>query len=440
MHFLDKLRLYVHGGKGGDGCVSFRREKYVPFGGPDGGDGGDGGSVYLEADPSLSTLYDLSLNPHRRAQDGRDGKGSHKTGACGLDVVVRVPCGTLVFRQGLLVADLNKPGQRLLVARGGRGGRGNAAFKSNRDKAPRIREKGEPGQEQALDLELKLLADVGLVGFPNAGKSTFLAAVSNAHPKIADYPFTTLSPNLGVVRHKSLSFVMADIPGLIEGAHKGKGLGDEFLRHIERTRLLVHLVDPFGFKGMAPEVTVRAIERELAAFNPALRRKPQLLVVTKMDLTGADEIFQALKKRFQARHPFGVSAVSGLGMKPLLDAVVRELERAPAPPEFAPAPALPEEPGIQVLREGEAYRVLGREPEKLASMTDFTLPRAVDRLMGILKRLGVERRLRAAGARPGDTVLVGDLELEWLEEPVEETSARPRRRRKPHTTPPVAGE
>lgn len=447
MQFIDTLRLYARGGRGGDGCLSFRREKYVEFGGPDGGSGGHGGSVYLEADPNLSTLLDLAAHPHRVAEDGKGGKGSDQTGARGADLVVRVPLGTMVLRDGCPIADLTQPRQRALVAKGGRGGRGNAAFKSNRDKAPRIRERGEPGESAALDLELRLLADAGLVGFPNAGKSTFLAAVSNARPKIADYPFTTLAPSLGVVRRRGRSFVLADIPGLIEGAHQGKGLGDEFLRHLARTRVLVHLVDPFGFKGLDPAATLRAIERELAAYSPDLKDRPRLLAVTKMDLTGAEAIAEKLRRRFRTRRLYAVSAATGKGMAALLDAVSRVLEQSPpAAPSPLPVAEGGRRPGegpsrlFTVQKEGGVFVVRGEEVERLTQMTDFALPRAVARVMGVLKKMGVERALLRSGILPGDTVRIGGSELEWMDEAAAAPQRTLARRRKSYRAGPPRPE
>jgi GTP-binding protein len=436
MQFIDTLRIFARGGRGGDGCLSFRREKYVEFGGPDGGNGGAGGGVFLEADPGMSTLLDLAAHPHRVAQDGKGGKGSNKTGATGSDLIVQVPCGTLVYKESRLLADLTKPGQRVLVARGGRGGRGNASFKSNANKAPRLREKGQPGEDNAIDLELKLLADVGLVGFPNAGKSTFLAAVSNARPKIADYPFTTLSPNLGLVRHRGRSFVLADIPGLIEGAHAGKGLGDEFLRHIERTKVLIHLVDPFGFQGREPAATVKAIDGELSQYSAVLRKRPRLLAVTKMDLTGAEAVWRGLARRFR-RRVFAVSAVTGRGMRALLDEVVKAVARAPAVETREAAAG--RKTGISIEKEGAAFAVSGEDVERFAAMTDFSLPQSARRFHGILKKMGVEKRLLSLGARPGDTVRIGGMEFEWLDESRATPPQTPARRRKSYRRPhPIA--
>ncbi|MEK7743413.1 MAG: GTPase ObgE, partial [Elusimicrobiota bacterium] len=339
MGFIDKVRIRAKGGDGGDGCLSFLREKFRPMGGPDGGDGGRGGDVILAADANLSTLADVFYHPHLRGESGRGGRGSVKAGLDGRDVLTRVRVGTLVLRGEKVLADLSAHGARFVAARGGRGGRGNRAFKTSRNTAPRIKEKGEPGEEAELDLELKLIADVGFVGLPNAGKSTLLARVSNARPKIAAYPFTTLSPNLGLVSHKERDFVAADIPGLIEGAHEGKGLGDEFLRHVERTRILVHLVDPLGFAGKTPVEGVRAVEAELKGYSRVLASKPSILAVNKTDLPEAAEAVRRIRARWRKRRVFALSAATGEGVGPLLDAVSTLLSRLPRPEPTAPDPS-----------------------------------------------------------------------------------------------------
>ena len=283
-NFLDKVKIYVKAGKGGDGCLSFRREKFIEFGGPNGGNGGRGGNVYFQAEPNLTTLQELAYNPHIEAQNGEKGGTYNKTGLDGEDKIVLVPLGTVIKQSGNIIADLTLPGQKALIAKGGRGGRGNQSFKTQQNTAPRIAENGQPGEELTLILELKVLADVGLVGFPNAGKSTFLSAVSAARPKIADYPFTTLNPNLGICTHKGKSFVIADIPGIIEGASGGKGLGHQFLKHIERTRVLLHIIDPQGFDNLDALKSVKVIENELKNFDKELYKKPRILVVNKADI------------------------------------------------------------------------------------------------------------------------------------------------------------
>lgn len=417
--FVDKGRLFVSGGRGGDGCLSFRREKYVEMGGPDGGHGGHGGNVWLEADPHKTTLADFSYRPHFKAPAGLHGQGANKTGRSGEDIVIRVPPGTLVYRQGRLLTDLKNPGDRFLAAAGGRGGRGNASFKTSTNTAPRVAEKGEPGETNELDLELKLLADVGLVGFPNAGKSTLLSRISKAHPKIADYPFTTLSPNLGVAHVGERFFVVADIPGLIEGAHAGRGLGDEFLRHIERTRVLIHLVDVTGFEGKSAAQNFRVLNRELGAYSPALLNKPQLVVAGKMDLTDSARLLAAMKRRLKKVHVYAISAVTGQGVPQLLGAVLRALDKTPEKPLFVP-PAVTLyhlEPDFQVEREGRSFRVRGKKVERLVSMTNFGQDEAIARLQKIFRKMGVEKALEQKGIAAGDMVAIGEYEFTYRPEP-----------------------
>mgnify|MGYP001061537666 FL=1 len=333
MKFVDEATIRVQAGNGGHGCLSFRREKYVEKGGPDGGDGGHGGSVYLVADPAMNTLADFRVARKFRAESGQGGAGRNKTGKSGEDLDVVVPCGTVVrdVDTGEIICDLTMPGQRQRVAEGGRGGLGNTRFKSSTNRAPRRTTQGTPGEGRHLALELKVLADVGLLGLPNAGKSTLIAAMSQAKPRIADYPFTTLHPNLGVVRVGRLqSFVMADIPGLIEGASEGAGLGIQFLRHLQRTGLLLHLVDIAPVDGSDPAGAVRAIAQELANFSEDLAVKPRWLVINKIDLLDDEEraaARQRLVEQLDWRGPvFEVSAATGEGTEALGQAVVRELE------------------------------------------------------------------------------------------------------------------
>ncbi len=331
---IDRVEIYVRGGDGGNGAVSFRREKFVPHGGPDGGDGGDGGSVFLEADGRKSTLSDLRLQRHYRAGRGGHGKGKNQHGRKGEDLVIKVPRGTVVRCKdtGEVLADLTEEGARVLVARGGRGGWGNAHFATSTNRAPRIAQKGEPGEGRWLVLDLKLIADVGLVGKPNVGKSTLLSRVSAARPKIADYPFTTTEPVLGVVELGYHSFVLADIPGLIEGAHAGRGLGHEFLRHIERTRVLLHLLDG---NAADPASDLEEIAQELQLFNPELLKKPQLVVVNKVDLPSVRERLPQLKESLdrQDRPLFFISALTGEGVPELLARVSNLLTQAQEQPE-----------------------------------------------------------------------------------------------------------
>nr|WP_290667984.1 GTPase ObgE [Ardenticatena sp.] len=422
--FFDEARIYVEGGRGGNGVVAFRREKFVPKGGPAGGSGGRGGHVYLRVDPQKSTLRSLHQQTHYRAGRGQHGSGNNKTGASGEDIYIDVPPGTVVrdAETGEVLGDLTEPGQTLLVARGGRGGRGNAAFKSSTNQAPRIAEKGEPGEARWLILELKLLADVGLVGKPNAGKSTLLSVISRARPKIADYPFTTLEPNLGVVDlgDEYEPFVVADIPGLIEGAHEGRGLGDQFLRHIERTRLLVHLLD-----GLSPDplADFDAIDAELAAYDERLAERPQIVVLTKMDIPDVRERWPLIREEIEARgYPVrAISAATGEGVRDLLYLVAEQLETLPSPaPTEAPVkvyrPLEEDETRFHIWRDEDGTWVVeGRELERIVHMTNFDLYEAVARFQRQLQARGVHEALEAAGIQPGDTVRIGEVEFEWYE-------------------------
>ena len=339
--FVDEVEIFVLGGSGGNGCVAFRREKYVPHGGPAGGDGGDGGSVYLQADESYTTLQHLAGKHHWRGARGGNGEGSNRHGRNGKDTIVRVPPGTIIYDAdlGLVLKDLSQPGQTSCVAAGGKGGRGNARFKSATHQAPRICDPGEPGQERHLRLELKLIADVGLVGKPNAGKSTLLSRLSKARPKIAAYPFTTLHPHLGIVEmSRWRRFVMADIPGLIEGAHAGAGLGDEFLRHIERTRILVHILDVQPTDG-EPADSYRAIREELRQYSASLADKPEIVVANKMDLTGAEDTVERLRDELGCE-VVAISAVTGRGLEQLTERIWQVLSQQDRPPQ-AQAPKEP---------------------------------------------------------------------------------------------------
>lgn len=354
MQFIDQARLLVRGGRGGNGAVAFRREKFVPKGGPSGGDGGTGGSVILEVDSGLSTLIDFRYRREYAAQDGEAGASKDRYGRGGQDLVLRVPPGTQVLDDdaGTMLADLQNPGERYVVARGGKGGRGNIHFASSTDRAPRRSEPGEPGEERQIRLELKLLADVGLVGFPNVGKSSLISRISAARPKIADYPFTTLVPNLGVVRlSDERAFVVADVPGLIEGAHTGAGLGHRFLRHLERTRLLVHLLEVAPAPDRTPLRDYQTIHRELELYAPELSARPQLVVLNKIDLPEVRRARARIARPFVARGLpfFAISAATGEGLPELLEAIwaelaaIRERERSgPAAPTLASAVAEPD--------------------------------------------------------------------------------------------------
>ncbi|SMB92839.1 GTP-binding protein [Thermanaeromonas toyohensis ToBE] len=421
--FYDEAKIYVRGGDGGNGAVAFRREKYVPRGGPSGGDGGRGGSVILEADPGLRTLVDFHYRTHYRAERGEHGQGKNKHGRSAPDLVLRVPVGTVVrdAETNKILADLVYPGQQVVVAAGGRGGRGNARFATPWNQAPTFAEKGEPGEERWLLLELKLLADVGLIGLPNAGKSTLLSRISAARPKIADYPFTTLTPNLGVVRlDEEHSFVVADIPGLIEGAHRGAGLGLKFLRHIERTRILVHVLEVGLLTKEEVLRNFRIVNEELSHYSPKLLERPQVIAANKIDLPGGQENVEFIKASLGSSYRiFPISALKGEGIEPLLWYLTELLASLP---ETGPIILKDEyeetsviKPPVTILRQGDVFLVSGPEVERRVAMTDFNNEAAVYRLQQALKRLGVEEALRRAGARPGDTVRIGNQEFEWQE-------------------------
>jgi GTP-binding protein len=339
--FVDRVTIFVRGGDGGNGCISFRREKYAPKGGPNGGDGGDGGSVLVRAVEGLTNLAHLSQQRHWKAERGEHGQGSDCTGRGAPDLVIDVPPGTIIRDRdrGHVLRDLKQAGDWLVVARGGRGGHGNAYYKSSTNRAPRQAEAGHLGEERWISLELKVIADVGLVGLPNAGKSTLLSRISRAHPQIADYPFTTKYPNLGTVRAgDERAFVVADIPGLIEGAHEGHGLGHEFLRHVERTRLLVHLVEAVPVDGSDPVANYRTIRHELERYSPTLAQRPEVVVVTKMDLTGADESAGRIAREL-GRDVLTISAVTGKGIPALVHRIGDLLDQLPGTFEAAPVPA-----------------------------------------------------------------------------------------------------
>lgn len=421
--FYDKAKVFVKGGDGGNGAVAFRREKYVPLGGPSGGDGGNGGNVIFTADEGLRTLVDFRYQRHYKADRGEHGQGKGMHGRNAGDMVVRVPVGTVIkdAETGEFIGDMVEYGQEIVVAAAGRGGRGNARFATATNKAPRVSEKGEPGVERWISLELKLLADVGLVGFPNAGKSTLISRISAAKPKIADYPFTTLVPNLGMVRMPDGdSFVVADIPGLIEGAHEGAGLGHEFLRHIERTRILVHVVDIAGSEGRDPVEDFKTINKELEAYNPVLAKRPQVVAANKMDLQDAEENLSDLKSYLTGDIDlFPISAVTGEGIDPLMFKVA-ELLKTIGPPE----PVVSEEEKVTRVVAGERFTVHkedgvfvieGKEVERHYAMTDFGNEDAVKRFLRILKLMGVDDELRQQGAQNGDTIRIGNLEFDFVD-------------------------
>ena len=417
MQFIDEAAITLEAGNGGDGIIAWRREKYVPKGGPAGGDGGRGGDVFLEATPNVGTLVDFRFKKVFRSESGNAGSQNNKSGKAGDDLIIAVPVGTLVYRapidaegtigQERLFADMSDPMQRTLVAKGGRGGLGNQHYATSARQAPHFAEKGDKGERCTLRLELKLLADAGLIGLPNAGKSTLLSVVSAARPKIADYPFTTLEPQLGVVRiDEESSFVLVDVPGLIEGASEGAGLGDRFLRHVERTRVLIHLMD--GAKAidelLADKLT---IENELAAWNPALPNKPTMLVVTKLDLPDARAMFDVLRAQLPDVRRF--SAATNEVVRELMHAAWDIIRALPPPdvstPESAVHDLRPDEP-FEIRVEAGIYVVSGDRVERLAQMTDFESDEALARFEQILSKMGVTKKLRELGVHDGDTVRI----------------------------------
>ena len=411
--FIDKARIFVTAGRGGAGCISFRREKYVPMGGPDGGNGGKGGDVYIEADPHLNTLLDLTYRPYLKAKEGQPGGSANKYGRGAEDLLIRVPAGTVVYKDLELFADLKEPGQKVIVAKGGRGGRGNSSFKTHKHTAPRVAEKGEPGEVVTVNLELMLIADVGLCGLPNAGKSTMLSRISAARPKIADYPFTTLTPNLGIAKFAGKSFAVADIPGLIEGAHKGKGLGDDFLRHIKRTRVLVHLVDVFGFGEKTAYDNYRTIKKELSSYSKKLAQKPIVLAANKMDLTGSAEKLLAFKKRLKGVKVWPISCATGEGIDAVMKEAVKVLN-TPVKKEDAAVETektYTYEPDFWIEKIGDVFYIKGAKVEKLAEMTFFKEEEGLRRFQNIFKKMGVEKALKEKNIQPGDVIRVGKFEF-----------------------------
>ena len=428
--FVDEAQVHVKGGNGGAGAVSFRREAHVSKGGPDGGDGGDGGDVCLEATTNLASLLSFVDHPHRRAGDGGHGGGKKRHGRNGDDLVVHVPVGTIVrHHNGDVLADLIASGDRYLAAAGGRGGRGNARFMTNRLRAPAFAEQAELGEESWLNLELELMADVALVGFPNAGKSTLVSTISAAKPKIADYPFTTLEPHLGVVRvggrsrqdEDAVEFVVADIPGLIEGASEGRGLGHRFLRHVERARVLLILADLGEDEGRAPSDQVRVLLDELGRHRPELLERPRLIVGSRADRppvrSGADDAPKA--KRAGLKLDLEISAITGAGLPALLGrlaAIVEEARAASPLPVRAPVVHRPEPEGVTVTREGAVFVVGGRQAARAVAVSDLTNPDALEHVHRRLKRIGVDRALSKAGARDGDAVRIGELSFTYESE------------------------
>ncbi|MBP2644663.1 MAG: obg 1 [Firmicutes bacterium] len=420
--FIDRAKISVKAGDGGNGMSSFRREKYVPKGGPSGGDGGRGGNVVLVVDENLNTLIDFRYKRKFKADSGAHGQTSNMYGHQAENLYIKVPPGTLVKDEitGAILGDLTFHGQEMVVAKGGRGGRGNARFVSSVHRAPTMAENGEPGQEFTLQLELKVLADIGLVGYPSVGKSSILATVSAAKPDIAAYHFTTLSPVLGVVSlREGQSFVLADIPGLIEGAHEGKGLGHDFLRHVERTRVLIHVLDVSGMEGREPIEDYHKINEELKLYNPRLASRPQIIAANKMDLPEAQENIAALKEFMEkeGREVFPVSAATGEGLQALMERAAQVLAQVKLE-----EPEVVEMPVYQAEQEAEftlsrtddgAFVVSGKGIEKLVIMTNFDNDEALRRFQVIWRKLGLDDALRNAGIKEGDTVRIREMEFEY---------------------------
>jgi GTPase len=434
--FVDQVVIHASAGDGGHGCASIHREKFKPLGGPDGGNGGRGGDVILLADPGTPSLLDYHHAPHRRATNGAPGQGGHRNGAHGSDVVLLVPVGTVVTRDGETLADLPVAGASVVIAQGGRGGLGNAALASARRKAPGFALLGEPGEATTVTLELKTVADIGLIGYPSAGKSSLVAALSAARPKVADYPFTTLVPNLGVVTAGSVVFTVADVPGLVPGASQGRGLGLEFLRHVERCAALVHVLDCATLDpGRDPLSDFDVIESELAAYG-GLADRPRIVALNKADIPEAAELAELVRDDLEARglEVHVVSAVSHLGLRELAFAMARIVaaQRAqagpPAPQRIVLRPRSVDESGFEIVREGSAFRVRGERPERWVRQTDFANDEAVGYLADRLARLGVEDELVRLGAEPGDEVRIGSTDnsvvFDW--QPAVRRAAGPR--------------
>lgn len=428
--FIDQTKVFVKGGDGGNGIVAYRREKYVPMGGPAGGDGGHGANVVFEVEEGLRTLMDFRYQRHFKAPRGEHGMSKNMHGKNASDMIVKVPPGTVVMDEDTkeVIADLVEHGQRATIAKGGRGGRGNSRFASPSNPAPEIAENGEPGQERNIVLELKLLADVGLVGFPSVGKSTLLSVVSAARPKIAEYHFTTIVPNLGMVETEdSRSYVMADLPGLIEGASEGVGLGHQFLRHIERTRVIVHVIDMSGLEGRDPYEDYLTINKELEEYNLRLTERPQVIVASKMDMPDSEENLKNFKEKLTDDYPiFPISAVTREGIRELVYAVADKIEETP---EF-PLEHEEEDTGVhrvmykhesaqdgfEITRESDgSFNVSGFKIERLFKMTDFTRDESIRRFARQLRTFGVDEALRGRGATNGVTVRILEYEFEFVE-------------------------
>ncbi len=423
MQFVDKAKIIIKAGNGGDGCSSFHREKYVSHGGPDGGDGGRGGNVIFYADDNMNTLLDFRFSRHFRAQNGENGKGKMQYGKKGEDIVIKVPVGTRVrdIASGKIIADMNRPGREKLVLHGGRGGKGNVKFATPTRQSPRYAQNGQKTKEYEVELELMTIADVGLIGLPNVGKSTILSVVTSARPKIANYHFTTLTPNLGVVKRYDKSFVVADIPGLIEGAADGAGLGHDFLRHIERTRLLVHVIDISGSEGRDPIVDYKQIRTELANYSEKLMELPEIVVANKMDITGAEDYFELLKEELAKDNieVYPVSAATNSGFEPLLDKILKLLETLPSTREFI-EDEINEAPqydwNFEISRDDEGvFVVTGGIVDYILDTTNADDEESMRRFQKYLNSEGIIDALRKKGANEQSVIRLGEWEFDFIE-------------------------
>ena len=418
--FIDEVLIKVEAGKGGDGCLAFRREKYIPMGGPYGGNGGRGSNIIFKVDEGLHTLIDLRYMKTIKGKKGENGKGKNQHGKNAIDIIIKVPRGTVITDSdtSLIIADLKEKDDEVVVAYGGRGGRGNTAFKTQTNPAPNYSENGEPGEVKTLKVELKLLADVGLVGLPSVGKSTFISQVSKAKPKIAAYHFTTLSPNLGVTKTKDgRSFVIADLPGLIEGASNGEGLGDKFLRHIERTRVIAHIIDMSGFEGRDPYDDYLTINKELEKFNEKLIKKPQVIIANKMDIDSSIKNLKEFKKKV-SDEVLEISALSKEGLDEVLIKLADMLDKTPSTPLYEESSfeshvlyKFKKEEPYTITKEEDTWVIRGDEVEKVIKMTNFWSEEAIERFAKRMRRMGIDDRLKELGAEEGDKVRILDFEF-----------------------------
>lgn len=423
--FIDEVIVELYAGDGGNGCMAFRREKYVPMGGPFGGNGGRGSNIIFKVDEGLNTLVDLRYNRIIRGKKGTNGEGKARHGKNAEDIIIKVPIGTVVtdLETGLILADLTKNNEQVVIATGGRGGRGNIAFATRTNPAPAFAENGEPGEYKKVKIELKLLADVGLVGLPSVGKSTIISKISASKPKIAAYHFTTLSPNLGVVRvGNEKSFVVADLPGLIKGASLGEGLGDKFLKHIERTRVIAHVIDMSGFEGRDPYDDYLLINKELCDFNPDLLKKPQIIIANKMDLEMSKQNIKNFKEKIDDIPVFEVSAMNNQGMNEVLLYLSNILDKIEKKPLYEEEKfeshilyKFKKEQPFHIYKEGNIWIVTGEKVEKLLKMTRFTTDEAAKRFASKLRKMGIDDKLKEMGAVDGDFVRILDLEFEFRE-------------------------